>query len=150
MMNDEWLHIHHSPFTIHHFFIMKRYFSKLMVLSLVANKATYFLPSGVVPNDAKVVSIKTRKTGKTQGERTLESNIDGLVLGLKRFGTDVDFEIPLTSVYNQTVNGDCTGYVLPEPVAFNFGETGSELRSYDSAAVTTGKVVELEIGYFIG
>ena len=120
-----------------------------MIIPLVVGKSTYFLPSGVIPDKAIVTSIKTRKTGKTQGERSLEPNIDGIVLGLKRFGTDIDIEVPLQSIFNQSTGGNCTGYVLDTPATFNFGETGSELRSFDPSNVTTGKVVELEIAFYL-
>jgi hypothetical protein len=120
-----------------------------MVIPLTTNKLTYYLPSGVVPDKAMVTSIKTRKTGKTQGERVLEPNIDGIVLALKHHGTDVDYEIPLQSILNQSTGGNCTGYVLAVPLNFNFGETGSELRAYDASAVTTGKVVELEVAFYL-
>ena len=128
----------------------KRTFIKLMVIQLTANKLSQYLPSGIIPDGAKIMSIKARKTGKTMNSATLESGagFDGLVLGLKRVGSDVDIEIPLSSIYNRSVNGDCAGLVFPEPTTFNFGDTGSELKSYDAGTVTTGNAVELEIQFY--
>ncbi|MDZ7879159.1 MAG: hypothetical protein U5L45_15875 [Saprospiraceae bacterium] len=128
---------------------MKRTYIKLMVISLVQSQQKKNLPSGVIPDNGKICSIKTRKSGKTIGEKTLEDGVgyNGLILALKRNGSDVDIEIPLQSIYERSSNGDCYGYVLKTPTHFNFGETGSEIRSYNAANVTTGNVIELEIEY---
>ena len=123
-------------------------YTKLLILSLVQNQAEYNYANAPLPEGAKVIGIKARKTGKTRGNKTLESGVgfDGLVLELKKQQVTIH-ELPVASIFNRSTQGDCLGYRFTDAIQLTWGDTGTRLISYDPSAVTTGNAVELEVEY---
>lgn len=126
---------------------MARY-TKLIVLSMVQNQAEYNFSNAPIPEGAKVVGVKNRKTGKTRGAKVLEdgTGYTGLVMELKRQQVTIH-EIPLSAINDRSSNGDCMGYRFQDPILLTWGDTGTRVMAYDAANITTGKAVELEIEY---